>query len=89
MLSRKNIMPLITAASMMDDFTATSRHLLIDGKVPPAPLPKGTKEYYFSIYGEEGTSSFYDFKCIAINKKNALRKFNNWKTPKQWVAEEL
>lgn len=66
--------------------------IIIDGKLPTAPIPKGAKEYYFDERGEfvdfpiEG---FTTFKCIAINDSNAKRKFNNWKNSKQWVAAEL
>jgi len=43
-------------------------------------LPKGAKEYFFNSDGEFSTKRILKseciFKCIAINDKNALRKFN-------------
>jgi hypothetical protein len=35
------------------------------------PLPKGCKKYEFEYMGEL-------FSCISLNKKSALKKFNNW-----------
>lgn len=45
------------------------------------PIPNGCKVYYF----DEAGNCLYDvkhesavFRCIAINKKSAIRKFNKW-----------
>lgn len=50
----------------------------IDGKKPEKRPLKGCKEYYFNSGGIT-TNDEYVFKCFAINDKNAIRKFNNWK----------
>lgn len=42
-------------------------------------IPKGTKVYYFNESGEIVEVNDSVFKCIASNKKNAIRKFNQWK----------
>lgn len=49
-----------------------------DIDVTPAkpPIPNGCKEYEFNHNGKS-------FTCIAINKKNALRKFNAFKSIQQ------
>lgn len=48
------------------------------------PLPNGTKEYFFNMYGEFSTESMLKtecvFKCVSINDKNAIKKFQNWKS---------
>ena len=48
---------------------------------PKEPIiPKGAKAYYFDEVG----NCLYDvkhtavFKCIAINEKSAIKKFNRW-----------
>ena len=46
------------------------------------PIPKGCKKYEF--VNESGT-----FECIAINKKNALRKYNRWKEKMNTLQEAL
>jgi hypothetical protein len=46
--------------------------------------PAGTKEYFFNDSGEFSTKQMRKdetvFKCFAINDKNAIKKFKNWKT---------
>lgn len=46
--------------------------------------PKGTKTYFFNSDGEFSTERMLKtetvFICYAINDKNAIRKFNKWKT---------
>jgi hypothetical protein len=48
-----------------------------------AIVPKGCKQYFFYLHGEHSTEEIIKstviFKCIALNDKNAVRKFNNWK----------
>jgi hypothetical protein len=50
-------------------------------KPRPIPPPNGTKEYFFNSLGEYSTKSMLrtdvDFKCVASNDKNAIRKFCN------------
>ena len=53
--------------------------------IPKQPIPpKGAKEYFFNSVGEFSTEKMLRtetvFKCFAINDKNAVRKFNQWKT---------
>jgi hypothetical protein len=46
-------------------------------------VPTGSKEYFFNEQGEFSTERMRKdetvFKCIAINDKNAIRKFERWK----------
>lgn len=45
--------------------------------------PSGTREYFFNIEGVFSTDHMlktdYVFKCLAINDKNAIKKFNKWR----------
>jgi len=45
--------------------------------------PAGTKEYFFNALGEFSTDKMLKsecvFKCVAINDKSAVKKFNKWK----------
>jgi len=49
-----------------------------------APPPAGTKEYWFNAQGEFSSERMRRdetvFTCYAINDKNALRKYNKWKS---------
>jgi len=48
----------------------------------PEPKPsKGQKRYFFNELGniDTGMNSVVVFQCYAINEKNAIRKFNQWK----------
>jgi hypothetical protein len=51
----------------------------------PAKPPNGTKEYWFNQQGEFSTTGMkrdeIAFKCVAINDKNAIRKFNRFINP--------
>lgn len=46
-------------------------------------VPKGLKEYFFNDRGVFSTEGMRKdecvFKCVALNDKSALRKYNNWK----------
>lgn len=47
-------------------------------------IPNGCKEYFFDDFGNFSTtepkkSGEYIFKCIAMNRKIALRKYNRFK----------
>lgn len=46
----------------------------------PKPIPKGSNEYFFNKHGEFSTSKMLKtecvFICVAINQKNAKRKFD-------------
>ena len=72
-------------AGGMDMYDPT-HHTEIDDR-PRAPVipptPKGCKEYFFNEMGEfSDTKMRRDecvFTCIAINDKNAMKKFNKWK----------
>ena len=49
-------------------------------------IPKGTKEYHFTISGHFYTAQNkwsdldYIFSCVASNSKNAIKKFNKFNT---------
>lgn len=48
---------------------------------PKKPLiPKGCKEYFFNSLGDfiNTNDGLYDFKCVAISDKSAIKKFNKW-----------
>lgn len=61
----------------------------ITGKLPEKPLPKGCKEYFFNINGGFSTEKMRRgevvFKCVALNDKNAKRKFQTWYNKEQNV----
>lgn len=61
-------------ASMANDpLMSTKRsNPKLDSQKPKKPIPKGCKEYTFN----EG---HYIFKCVAINKSSAIKKFKKWK----------
>lgn len=47
----------------------------------PKPLPKGADMFYF--YDSKIVSAEYaeiaEYKCVAINEKNAIKKYNKFK----------
>lgn len=65
----------------MYDIHNTQRPTIHLQKDPPPP--KGTKEYWFNEDGEFSTSHMRKdevvFKCVAINDKNATKKYEKWK----------
>jgi hypothetical protein len=48
------------------------------------PIPRGAKEYFFNAQGEFSTEQMLKtetvFKCVAINDKSAIKKFERWKS---------
>lgn len=56
----------------------------IDLSKKEPPIPKGCQEYFFNTLGDytNHNDGLYDFKCIAINEKSAIKKFNKWKNLK-------
>ena len=46
------------------------------------PAPKGAKQYFFNSQGEFSTEQMLKeecvFKCVAINDKSAIKKFQKW-----------
>lgn len=46
------------------------------------PIPNGCKEYFFNHLGEflNKNDGLYAFKCVAINDKSAIKKFEKWAT---------
>jgi hypothetical protein len=88
-MKKQNIMALLAMAAAMSEgssimFTGSGED---DARVflskEPQP-PKGTKEYFFNSVGEFSTEQMLKtetvFKCFAINDKNAIRKFNAYKS---------
>lgn len=71
--------------AMMIEETSQNRNkvLAVDKKVDTQPeyCPAGCAKYYFDISGTfwYGARTDTVFVCIARNKENAVRKFNNWK----------
>jgi hypothetical protein len=63
--------------SMVERETPKGKRKIQKGDV----IPKGLKEYYFSIDGSFLNERTPDcvFSCYAINSKNAIRKFNKRK----------
>lgn len=52
----------------------------IDLTPKKSPIPKGCKEYSFNQDGKFTTiESEIVFKCVAINEKSAIKKFNRTK----------
>lgn len=56
----------------------------VNGKKPSVKRPpNGTNQYYFKDDGSFETSSINKervvFECVAINDKNAIRKYEKWK----------
>jgi len=49
----------------------------IDFAPKEPPIPKGTKRYSYEYKD-------HIFNCVAINEKNAKRKFSNWITGQQF-----
>jgi hypothetical protein len=50
----------------------------IDFNPKKPPIPKGCKEYFFNQEGKFSTiESEIVFKCVAVNDKSAIKKFNN------------
>jgi hypothetical protein len=49
---------------------------------PKPPIPNGSKEYFFNERGKFSTEQMRKsecvFECVAINDKNAKRKFTKW-----------
>jgi prophage antirepressor-like protein len=75
MINGKYILPFLMASILSDDFNKferpqRSRPNLNTEPVKP-PIPKGCKEFKFD-------SEFGVFKTIAISKKSAEKKFQNW-----------
>lgn len=64
-------------AGMLNGTSSTNSNSLepkdIDVTPKKEPIPKGCKEFEF-WHNEK------QFKCVASNKKNAVRKFDKWKT---------
>lgn len=54
--------------------------LTVNGKLPPRPIPKGCKEYFFNYLGDfiNHNDGVYAFRCIALNDKSAIKKFEKW-----------
>ena len=77
-----SMMALFAGMSMMDTQInhRTSNQEVLERQKPNPRNPKGTQEYYFNSSGEfvERLSQSV-FSCIASNKKNAIRKFKNFK----------
>lgn len=85
MYSKSNMVMLSFFGAMMASQNAQnnfrqSKDEIINKEKPKPKNPKGTQEYYFDVLGEitplKNNSVFH---CIATNKKNAIRKFKNWK----------
>lgn len=53
----------------------------IDFTPKQPPIPKGCKEYFFNTLGDflNKNDGVYCFKCIAINDRSAIRKFEKWR----------
>jgi hypothetical protein len=59
----------------------------ISGELPPKPMPKGCKEYFFNAEGGFSTEKMLHselvFKCYALNHKSAKKKFQKWLNSEQ------
>lgn len=53
----------------------------IDFTVKTPPIPNGCKEYFFNSLGDfiNYNDGVYDFKCIAMSDKSAIKKFEKWR----------
>lgn len=89
---RKNIgamMGIFGAMAAMGgmDYDTSRYHTNDEPKEPVIPpIPKGCKEYFFNEYDKFSNDIAWKakcvFSCIAINDKNAEKKFNKWKNEK-------
>lgn len=80
-----NITRLFQTVILFDGFNSDKRRPLFMEKTIDRAPPPGCKEYAFTIFGKfsrDGDPKILRaevvFKCVALNDKNALRKFNNW-----------
>lgn len=73
---------LFMAVAMCEQINSDGRAWSDDLK-PEPPIPKGCKEYFFNRDGDFSTEKMLKsecvFKCVALNDKSAIRKFNTWK----------
>lgn len=75
------LMAFAAASGDMHVHDGTDNSDAADIDIQPKP-PKGAKEYFFNSSGEFSTESMLkedvEFKCYAINNKNAIRKFKKF-----------
>lgn len=77
------ILPFLLASQLFENNNYAPNERPIHGARPKEsdkPIPKGCKEYFFNHLGEflNKNDGIYAFKCVAINDKSAIKKFEKW-----------
>lgn len=86
-MHKKNMLSALAAIALAADAAAFGQQKRYPVNVVPSdpiiPTPSGAKQYFFNIHGEFSTEKMLRselvFKCVSINDKNAVRKFEKWK----------
>ena len=80
-----NITRLFSTLLLFDGFSTDRKRTIWKEFIIDRVPPPGCSEYAFNIYGKFSRDGFPKmlradvvFKCIGLNDRNALRKFNNW-----------
>jgi len=93
-MKKSNLLGFLGLATilMQDDFPVSHRKNYIPEKKvkfnnSEKPQPSGTKEYFFTETGMYSNTEIAKvelfYKCFAVNDKNAIRKFNQFKNSKK------